>query len=371
MSKELKNIIISGGGTGGHIFPAISIADEIKRRYPSCKILFVGAKGRMEEEKVPNAGYEILLLPIMGLQRKKVWKNIKVFYRLLKSLRMVRGAIKETKPQAVIGVGGYASAPTLIAAQRLGITTLVQEQNSYAGVTNKIVGKKAKAVFVAYDNMKRFFPKAPIHFTGNPIRASLTNQLPAKEVCAKAFGLSPDKPTLLIIGGSLGALSVNQGVIAKIDMLAKRTDIQVLWQTGASYFKKVEAALKAHGSPSNIVARKFIYEMEKAYALATVVISRAGASSISEISALGLASILVPSPNVAEDHQTHNAMALVQKNAALMVKDADCSTSLIPTALSLLDDPEKSRTLSENVCPLGRVNAAEQIVDILEKILRG
>ncbi|MDO4790250.1 MAG: undecaprenyldiphospho-muramoylpentapeptide beta-N-acetylglucosaminyltransferase [Porphyromonas sp.] len=369
MSKELKNIIISGGGTGGHIFPAISIADEIKRRYPSCKILFVGARGRMEEEKVPNAGYEILLLPIMGLQRKAIWKNVKILYRLLKSLRMVKRAIKETGPQAVVGVGGYASAPTLIAAQRLSIPTLVQEQNSYAGVTNKIVGKKAKAVCVAYDNMQRFFPKAPIYFTGNPIRSILIESLPSREESAAAFGLSPEKPTLLVVGGSLGALSINQGIIAQISLLAERTDIQVLWQTGAGYIKKIETALKANGSPSNIVARKFIYDMEKAYVLASVVISRAGASSISEISALGLASILVPSPNVAEDHQTHNAMALVEKNAAQMVKDLDCASSLVPTALALLDDKEGCRLLSENVRPLGKLNAAEEIVDILEKIL--
>lgn len=366
----MNRIIISGGGTGGHIFPAIAIADEIKARYPECKILFVGAKGRMEEDKVPAAGYEILLLPIKGLERKKVWKNIHVAIKLLKSIAIVRKTIKQFKPDAVVGVGGYASAPTLMAAQQLGIPTLIQEQNSYAGVTNKLVAKKAKAICVAYEGMEKFFPKETLHLTGNPLRKKLMKKLPTKEESAKIFGLSPHKKTLLVVGGSLGALNVNKGVAAGLEVFSKRDDVQLLWQTGTYYHPTAQLQLSNMGHPSNIKATPFISNMDNAYALADVIVSRAGASSISEITALCVPPILVPSPNVAEDHQTHNAMALVKNNAAIMVKDSETEEKLIPAALELLGDDDKRASLRKALAPMGKHEASQEIVDLLENMIK-
>lgn len=366
----MKKIVISGGGTGGHIFPAIAIADQIKLKYPGCKILFVGARGRMEEEKVPLAGYEITLLPIRGLDRKKPWKNIQVAWRLFKSFSRVKKILEEMRPDAVVGVGGYASAPTLMAAQQLKIPTLIQEQNSYAGVTNKLLAKKAKAICVAYPDMDRFFPASSIHFTGNPLRENLLKPLPSKEDSALAFGLDPSKKTLLVLGGSLGARSINEGVMAGLSQLVQSEYVQVLWQTGKFYRAQVEESLATISHPAHIVATPFIREMEKAYALADVVVSRAGAASISELSALGKAAILVPSPNVAENHQWHNAMSLVRAGAALMVEDNETSSKLISTALELLEAEERCVALKEAIKPFGKREAAKDIVEILERLVQ-
>lgn len=370
---ELKNVIISGGGTGGHIFPAISIANEIRRRYPECVIHFVGAKGRMEEEKVPAAGYDIILLPVEGLSRgKNPIKLVVTVWKLLRSQLQIRRELKRIKPQIVIGVGGYASAPTLLEANRLGIPTLVQEQNSFAGKTNKLVGKKAQSICVAYKDMERFFPKAPrIILTGNPVRKQLAEVTPHSIEAYKYFGLDPQKKTLLVVGGSLGARTINRSITEALQMFVERADsIQLIWQCGKSYIKEAEATL--HGldsAPKSIIATDFIQRMDYAYAVADLVISRAGASSISELCMLGKPSILVPSPNVAEDHQTKNAQALVDEQAALLIPDSEAVELLVPKAIGLLDDTDLLASLATNALKLGLPNADQTIVNEIERIV--
>lgn len=346
MKEELR-VIISGGGTGGHIFPAISIANALKEKHPECKILFVGAEGRMEMKKVPAAGYEIKALPICGFDRKNLFKNFAVLCKIYKSRILARRIIKEFKPMAAVGVGGYASGPTLNVAESMGIPTLLQEQNSYAGVTNKLLAKKASKICVAYEGMERFFPKEKIILTGNPVRQDLLNCNKNKQEALKTFGLQPDRKTILIIGGSLGARTINQSVLGCLQII-RESQAQIIWQTGGYYFDNIQKDLAQKGKPENLFVTDFITHMDEAYAAADLVISRAGASSISELCLLGKASILVPSPNVAEDHQTKNALALVRKDAALMVKDEEAEKQLIPLALNTCVDEETINRLSIN-----------------------
>lgn len=373
MENELKRVMISGGGTGGHIFPALSIANEIMRRHPDCKILFVGAHGRMEADRVPAAGYEILLLPVEGMSRgKNPLKHFRTLLKLLRSMLQVRKQIKFMRPQIAIGVGGYASAPTLIEAARQGIPTLVQEQNSFAGKANKLVGKKAEAVCVAYKGMERFFPNTKrILLTGNPVRNNLLETPKKLPLAYEHFGLNPGKKTLLIIGGSLGARTINNSVINALDrIVAMENEIQVIWQCGKYYFEEAKAKLADKGlNDRNILLTDFISHMEYAYAIADLVISRAGASSISELCLLGMPSILVPSPNVAEDHQTRNAEALVQENAAVMVADKDANEHLFDEALCLILDNARLQELATNVLTLALPNSAQLIVDEVERIV--
>lgn len=373
--KELKRVMISGGGTGGHIFPALSIANEIRRRYPKCEILFVGAHGRMEADKVPAAGYEILLLPVEGFPTSKnPLKIARTLWKLMKSMRQVKKEIKRFQPQIAIGVGGYASAPTLLAAQQLGIPTLVQEQNSYAGKTNKLVGKKADAICVAYKGMEAFFPKGKrIILLGNPIRQTLTTVAPKEPKAYEYFGFDPSKQTLLIVGGSLGARSINEGVSAGLpELLARSADLQVIWQCGSSYIEAAQKILASMGDPSkqqHIFLTDFISHMEYAYSIADLVVSRAGASSISELCILGLPTLLVPSPNVTADHQTKNAMALVREGASVMIEDKEARTGLIPAALKLLDAPEQLRELKKQIKTLALPDSARLIVDEVERVV--
>lgn len=369
---ELKQVIISGGGTGGHIFPALSIANEIQRRYPNCRILFVGAHGRMEAERVPEAGYEIMLLPVEGLSRgKNPFRHIRTLWKLLKSTRQVRKQLKVMKPQIAIGVGGYASAPTLIEAAKQGIPTLVQEQNSYAGKTNKLVGKRAEAICVAYKGMERFFPNKKILLTGNPVRNGLLDTPKKLPLAYEYFGFDPNKRTLLIIGGSLGAKTINSSVINALSEIASmEREVQMIWQCGKFYIDEAQRILSQKGLDGrNILLTDFISHMEYAYSIADLVISRAGASSISELCLLGMPSILVPSPNVAEDHQTRNAEALVQENAAIMVADKDAEKLLMEKALELITDKAALNDLSENVLKLALPDSAKKIVDEVERII--
>ncbi|KGN81692.1 UDP-N-acetylglucosamine--N-acetylmuramyl-(pentapeptide) pyrophosphoryl-undecaprenol N-acetylglucosamine transferase [Porphyromonas cangingivalis] len=366
---ESHKYIISGGGTGGHIFPALSIANEIRRRDPQAKFLFVGAKGRMEEEKVPAAGYEILTLPVKGLDRKRLHKNIPILYRLIKGLFTVRKVLKAFAPDIAIGVGGYASAPTLITANLLGVPTLVQEQNSYAGVTNKIVGRWAKKVCVAYKGMERFFPKENIILTGNPVRQDLFEVSKHAPEAYEYFGLRPDRKTVLVIGGSLGAKTINDSISAALGRLAQRKDIQVIWQTGKGYIGKAKAEVQALGDCDNIVVTDFVYKMDLAFSVADLVVSRAGAGSISEFCLLELPVILVPSPNVSEDHQTKNAMALVNEGAAIMVKDSDAREQLASLLLDVVDDDDRRTLLSRNISKLALKDSAKRIVDEIEYII--
>ena len=357
MKEELR-IIISGGGTGGHIFPAISIANALKEQHPECEILFVGAEGRMEMKKVPAAGYEIKALPICGFDRKNLLKNFAVLYKIYKSRRLARQIIKQFKPMAAVGVGGYASGPTLNVAEGMGIPTLLQEQNSYAGVTNKLLAQKADKICVAYEGMERFFPKEKIILTGNPVRQDLLTCSKSR----KGFGLDPHRKTILIIGGSLGARTVNESVLSQLPLI-KDSDVQIIWQTGGYYFDSIQKTLAQQGKPQNLFVTDFITHMDEAYAAADLVISRAGASSISELCLLGKASILVPSPNVAEDHQTKNAMALVRKDAALFVKDSEAVNSLIPLALKTCQDAALLQKLSENSKKMSFKDSANVIAE--------
>lgn len=367
MKKELR-IIISGGGTGGHIFPAVSIANAIKTKRPDAKILFVGAEGRMEMQRVPAAGYDIVGLPVRGLIRPLYsLKNIGVMLDYLKSKRKIKKTIREFRPDAAVGVGGYASAPTLNAAASMGVPCLIQEQNSYAGVTNKSLAKKAGKICVAYEGMDRFFPKDRIMLTGNPVRQGLLNTSLDKETCASHFGFTSAKPLVLIIGGSLGARTVNRSVLENLDLIAS-SDVQFVWQTGKYYSKAIAEELEKKGKPSNLYVTDFVSAMDEAYCAADLVVSRAGASSISELCLLGKPSILVPSPNVAEDHQTHNAMALVNKDAALLVKDADAEKELIPQALELVKDKERLAVLGKNARSMAFLDSADVIADEVLKL---
>ena len=355
-------IIISGGGTGGHIFPAISIANAIKAKRPDAKILFVGARGRMEMERVPQAGYEIKALPVRGLIRP-VWspKNIGVILDFLKSKRMAKNIIKEFKTQAAVGVGGYASGAALDAAHAMGIPCLIQEQNSYAGKTNKMLGTKADKICVAYEGMERFFPADKIIMTGNPVRQNVLETSLTKEESRKAFGLEPDKKTILLVGGSLGARTINESILRHLDFVSGN-DVQFIWQTGKYYHAAIMEQMKGKEQP-NLKVMDFISDMGAAYKAADLVISRAGASSISEFCLIGKPVILVPSPNVAEDHQTKNAMALVDKQAALYVKDSEAPDTLLALAMETVKDDGKLNALSENIKKLGLKDSADIIAN--------
>lgn len=356
-------VIISGGGTGGHIFPAVSIANAIREKQPDAEILFVGAEGRMEMQRVPAAGYEIKGLPVAGFDRKHLWRNVSVVIKLLRSRIMARRIIKAFRPMVAVGVGGYASGPTLDVAGKMGIPTLLQEQNSYAGVTNKLLAKKARRICVAYDGMERFFPADRILFTGNPVRQNLLHITLTRQEAAQRMGLDPAKRTVLIVGGSLGARSMNESVLQQLELIRQQTDVQFVWQTGKYYSEAIAQQLKERTCPPNLHVMDFISDMAVAYAAADLVVSRAGAGSISEFCLLGKPVILVPSPNVAEDHQTKNAMALVQKDAALYVPDAEAPDNLLPTAISTVKNTKKLQALSQNILRLARPNAASDIAD--------
>ena len=362
-AKKIR-VIISGGGTGGHIFPALSIADEIKKRFDA-EILFVGAAGRMEMKRVPEAGYKIVGLPVAGIDRKRPWKNIRVFYLLLSSMLKAKSIIQNFKPQIVIGVGGYASGPMLKAAQKAGIPTLIQEQNSYAGVTNKLLSKKAEKICVAYDNMEKYFPADKIIKTGNPIRKALLSNDKSIKVARESFGLNPERKTLLVVGGSLGALTINESLEKGIKNLTDK-GIQVIWQTGKNFGNRgIDAAKGLKG----VVVTQFISDMGAAYKAADLVVSRAGAASISELQALGKPAILVPSPNVAEDHQTHNAKALSSRGAAVLITDAEARDKLVAEAIRLIDNPEELATISREISPMGICDSDARIVTEVSKIL--
>ena len=367
MKKEYR-IIISGGGTGGHIFPALSIADAIKAKQPDAKILFVGADNRMEMQRVPDAGYEIVGLPIAGFDRKNLLKNIKVLWKIFKSQRMARRIIKEFAPQAAVGVGGYASGPTLKMAAGMGIPTLIQEQNSYAGVTNKILAKGAKLICVAYEGMERFFPKERILLTGNPVRNNLLKMRANRKEAMKAMNLDENRKCVLIVGGSLGARSINEGIIANIEKIRKNSDIQFIWQTGKLYFEEMKRRAANTGKPENLIITDFVSDMGNALSAANLVVSRAGAGSISEFALLGKAVILVPSPNVSEDHQTKNAMALVDKDAAIYVADANVNEELIEKVIETVNDEMKIALLEANIQKMGKPNAASEIADEVLKL---
>ena len=363
--RHKPRILVSGGGTGGHIFPALSIADELRNRL-GAEILFVGAENRMEMTRVPEAGYKIIGLPVAGFDRKNLLRNFKVLSKLWSSMRKAKKIIKDFKPEVVVGVGGYASGPVLKAAQQAHIPTLIQEQNSYAGVTNKLLAKNADAICVAYDGMEKFFPANKIIKTGNPIRQRLLEESRTKKVALESFGLSADRPTLLVVGGSLGALTINESMEKGLKNLVNH-GIQVIWQTGKNFGNRgIEAAKGLKG----VVVTPFISDMAAAYKTADLVVSRAGAASISELEALGKPAILVPSPNVAEDHQTHNAMALSTQGAAVLVKDADARETLVDEALNLLANPEKLKEMSQRISRLGICDSAQKIGNEVVKLLK-
>ena len=363
--SELR-VIISGGGTGGHIFPAVSIANAIKALRPDAKILFVGALGRMEMQRVPAAGYEIKGLPIQGFDRKNLLKNIKVLYKIWQSQRMAKKIIKDFRPQVAVGVGGYASGPTLNMAAAKGIPCLLQEQNSYAGVTNKLLAKKAAKICVAYEGMERFFPADKIMMTGNPVRQQLLDTTISHEDAIRSFGLDPTKKTVLIVGGSLGARTLNESVLQHLDHI-RESQVQFIWQTGKYYSAEISERMKGQDVP-NLTITDFISDMGAAYKAADLVVSRAGAGSISEFCLLGKPVILVPSPNVAEDHQTKNALALVNKQAALYVKDAEAAKILLPLAIDTAKDDAKLQSLHENILKMALPNSADIIAKEVIKL---
>lgn len=364
MTRKKPHILISGGGTGGHIFPALSIANALKRRLDA-EILFVGAENRMEMERVPAEGYPIKGLPVAGFDRKRLWRNVSVLLKLRKSLRMADKIVREFKPEIAIGVGGYCSGPTLKAAQKAGIPTLIQEQNSYAGVTNKLLAAKAKAICVAYPDMERFFPAESIVMTGNPVRRDLIDHAPDTATARRSFGLNQERPTLLVIGGSLGALTLNESMEQGIRRLADQ-GIQVIWQTGKNFGDRGLTAVKGL---KGVVVTKFITDMAAAYAAADLVVSRAGAGSISELELLSKPCILVPSPNVAEDHQTKNARALADHNAAVLVPDSEARERLVDTAVTLITDKKRLAEMADNIKKLALPDSDEKIVDEVVKII--
>jgi UDP-N-acetylglucosamine--N-acetylmuramyl-(pentapeptide) pyrophosphoryl-undecaprenol N-acetylglucosamine transferase len=368
--KETR-VIVSGGGTGGHIFPAISIANAIRQLRPEAKILFVGAEGRMEMQRVPDAGYEIIGLPVAGFDRKRLWRNVGVLIKLVRSQWKARKIIKKFKPQVAVGVGGYASGPTLKMAATMGIPTLIQEQNSYAGVTNKLLAKQAKKICVAYEGMERFFPQEKIILTGNPVRQTLVTEQVSRKDAAKHFDLDPNRKTVLIIGGSLGARTLNETMIANLNMIQAHPEVQFIWQVGKIYIDQVKEALRAYSGElvcnshiatmPNLYVNDFIKHMEYAYGIADLVVSRAGAGSISEFCLLGKPVILVPSPNVAEDHQTQNALALVRRDAALYVKDVEAKEQLVELAIETVKDNDKLQALNRNILEMALPDSAEII----------
>lgn len=354
-------IIISGGGSGGHIFPAIAVANGLKARVSNCEILFVGANGKMEMEKVPKAGYTIKGLNIRGLQRRITWKNLMLPFQVIGSFIKARSIVKQFKPRVVVGFGGYASWPTLKVANFLGIPTLLQEQNSYPGITNKNLAKGAKIICVAYDRMDRFFPNNKIMLTGNPVRSSISKGTEQRQSAIKHFGLDPNKATIFIMGGSLGARTINESLKSSVELLKMNPQIQIIWQAGKLYiesFKKTEAAQLDH-----VHITAFIDRMDLAYAAADLIISRAGALSISELCLVGKPLILVPSPNVAEDHQTKNAQALVDKNAALLVADKAANEILVKEAFDLIQDKATCNQMATALAEMGKPNATTEIVD--------
>jgi UDP-N-acetylglucosamine--N-acetylmuramyl-(pentapeptide) pyrophosphoryl-undecaprenol N-acetylglucosamine transferase len=364
---QTTKIILSGGGTGGHIFPAIAIANELKKRIPNAEILFVGALGRMEMEKVPAAGFKIIGLPIAGLQRKLTLNNLLFPFKLIISLLKARRIIKEFKPHIAIGTGGYASGPVLKAAAAAGIPTLIQEQNSFAGITNKLLSKKVKKICVAYDNMGQFFPADKIVMSGNPVRQDIIDIRDKRSEALKHFGVSESKKTILVIGGSLGARTINQAILAGLHLL-NSANIQLIWQTGKAFITEAKSGCAKY-EHNGIKAFDFIQRMDLAYAAADIVISRAGASSVSELCITGKPSILVPSPNVAEDHQTKNAMALVKKEAAILIKDAEAQEKLITCAINLANNDAEQTTLQHNILRLAMPGATSVIADEVMYIL--
>ena len=360
----MKKFILSGGGTGGHIYPAIAIADELKKRYPDAEFLFVGANDRMEMQRVPQAGYSIKGLQIAGIQRKLSLKNLLLPFKLLKSLYQARQIIQKFQPDAVIGTGGYASAPTLKAAQWLKVPYFIQEQNSFAGITNKWVSKKANKIFVAYQNMEKFFPKAKIQITGNPIREGLTTIQYKNKNAFESFSLDENKFTLLVLGGSLGAKSINQLISSNLSFF-QENQVQILWQCGKFYYDEYKEK-----QTEMVQVRPFIENMNDAYAVADVIISRAGASSVSELCVVGKPVIFVPSPNVAEDHQTKNAQAIADEKAAILIKETELKDNFQKIFLEIFNDKEKRKILSENIKALAKPNATKQIVDEIIKIIK-
>ena len=363
----IQRAIISGGGTGGHIFPAISIVEALRRRYPQIDILFIGAEGRMEMQRVPQAGFRIKGLHIRGLDRKRIWRNFGVLKDFLRALVAARDIIREFEPQVVIGVGGYASAPTLKAAQSLGIPTLIQEQNSYAGVTNKFLARRATKICVAYPEMERFFPKDKIVLTGNPIRPAIEQLSATRAEALEYFRLPADtEQVVLVVGGSLGARSINEAIGARLQEW-EQSGAALIWQTGTGFADKAQQLLAGYRFP--VYCAPFIQRMDLAYTLADVVVSRAGASAISELCHLGKPTILVPSPNVAEDHQTKNALALSTRGAAILVTDAEAHDVLTPKALALLADAPQRQSLSTEIKKLALTEAADRIVDELAKLV--
>jgi len=360
MEKNRLRIIISGGGTGGHIFPAISIANAIREINPDVDILFVGAEGRMEMDKVPQAGYKIVGLPVAGFSRSLTPKNLIVIIKLIKSLVKANRIVKHFKPHVVVGVGGYASGPIVKAAQRKGIPTLLQEQNSYAGVTNKLLAKKAKTICVAYEGMEKYFPAEKIMLTGNPVRQDIENLTVTRNQGLEHFGIKAGKKVLLVLGGSLGARTINQSLLASLDLIKTRPDVVVIWQTGKLYYQTVKETLDSN-PVENIRLFDFIARMDMAYVAADAIISRAGAGTISELCLIAKPCILVPSPNVAEDHQTRNAQALASRNAAILIPDGQAKEKLINTAFELLDNPEEQKKLSKNITRLALRNSATAI----------
>lgn len=368
MTNSEKNpfrIIISGGGTGGHIFPAIAIANEIKHRYADAEILFVGAENRMEMEKVPAAGYRIIGLNVVGMNRKHLWKNFSLPFKLLKSLTQTRKIIRDFAPDVVVGVGGYASAPTLRSAQKLKIPTLIQEQNSLPGMTNRILSKKALKICVGYDDMERFFPKEKIVWTGNPIRQDISDIASKKEEALAFYNLKKDMPTLLVMGGSLGAGTINDGMKSNIDGLLA-AGFQVIWQTGKYYYQRM---LPYAEGKENLVMLDFLSRVDLAYAAADIIVSRAGAITISELCVVGKPLILIPSPNVAEDHQTRNAEALSSRNAAILLHDSRTVEDLGKTVVELWQNERRRELLSQNIARMGTTNSARMIVDEVIKLV--
>lgn len=363
----IERVIISGGGTGGHIFPAIAIADEIKRRNPLAKVLFVGAKGKMEMEKVPQAGYKIEGLEITGFQRKFKLSNFLLPFKIVKSLLKARKIIKRFKPDLVIGVGGYASGPTLKMAQFIGIPTVIQEQNSFPGKTNRILANKTECVCTAYEGMEKYFPKTKVILTGNPVRKELSGPICERHVALEMFNLQPDKPIILVIGGSLGAKTLNRSMLQGVEAFNSE-GVQLLWQCGKLYYERLMDELIVKDK-TNIHLHQFISRMDCAYAAADLIISRAGAISVSELSIVGKPVILVPSPNVSEDHQTKNGMALVEKNAAILIRDVDARDDLVEEALKLIKDSNRCEQLAMSIKKLEKPKAVVEIVDMCEKIL--
>lgn len=364
MGKPIK-VLISGGGTGGHIFPALSIANALRRRDASTEIMFVGADNRMEMERVPAAGYEIVGLPIAGFDRKRLWRNFRVLWLLIKSRRIASKLIRDFKPDIAVGVGGYASGPTLMMAQKHGVPTLIQEQNSYAGMTNKHLGAKADRICVAYDGMDRFFPAAAIIKTGNPVRDVIANCKATQEEAKRELGFDPNRPLVAVVGGSLGARTINESVMASMDMITA-AGADILWQTGKFY---AEECLKAAEGKEHVKAMAFVDRMDLVYRAADLIVSRAGASTISELQLVGAPAILVPSPNVAEDHQRKNAEALSTRDAAVMILDADSREQLGAQVVALLGDKSRLDTLRANVAAMGLPNSDERIVDEIYNLI--